>query len=204
MFERAHFILDPSGIYPAPEGWCVIENEAQWLCDIRRLDGQFWIKGKFLCEWTQQWLKAWEMETAIDEVKVSPQAIICQLLSIQLIPEVLTEAEILDLVSKLSAFPKGAEVPRFLAKETGHEEVWLGSPSLSHLAEWLMIEVAERYQFIEQVWRRRVSEASEDNLKSLYLEDDKRALLRKWIGLEDSVSIGLAKFPLEIPVFLVK
>lgn len=202
MPEMANFILDPTGIYPVPEDWCVIDSEAEWLRQTRQQGGQFWIKGKFLCEWTQQWLRAWEMETAIDEVKVSPRTRLCQLLSIQNVPAMLTEPELLDLVTRLSAFPVHEQVARFLAQETGCESVWLGTPSLSHLAEWLTVEVAERYRLIEQVWQRRLSDASEDHLKSFYLAEDKRSLLRKWIGLAGSASIGLGKFPLEIPAFL--
>jgi len=207
MAEKSHFVLDPTEVYPAPAGWRMIESEAQWLRDSQQRGGRFWVKGRFLCEWTQQWLKAWEMEAAIDEVKISPRERLCQLLSGQNVPEALTESETLDFVSKLSAFPEHEQVQRFLAQETGYESVWLGPPSLSGLAEWLMVEVAERYQFVEQVWLRRLleaPEASEDSLKSFYQSADKRSLLRRWIGLEGAAPIELGKFPLGIPAFLAK
>lgn len=204
MIEKSHFVLDPTEVYPAPEGWHVIDSEAQWLRDARWQGGRFWIKGKFLCEWTRQWLKVWEMEAAIDEIKISPRARLCQLLSIPTIPTALTETETLDLVTKLSSFPDHERAARFLAQETECESVWLDSPSLSHLAEWLMVEVPERYQFVEQVWQDRMSDESEDHLKSFYQVKDKRSLLRKWIGLENAASIGLGNFPTEIPAFLAK
>lgn len=204
MTERAHFVLDPTEVYPQPEGWYVIDSEVRWLREARWQGGRFWIKGGFLCDWTLQWLKVWDMETAIDEIKVSPRERLCQLLSVQTVPAALTEPEILDLVTKISVFPDHERAARFLAQETQCESVWLGSPSLSHLAEWLMVEVAERYQFIEQIWQTRMIDASEDHLKGFYHVQDKLSLLRKWIGLENETSIGLGKFPLEIPAFLAK
>lgn len=204
MSNSSHFILDPTEIHPAPEGWQIIESEAQWLRDAQRQGGRFWVRGRFLCDWTRQWLKGWEMETAIDGVKAPPREELCRTLALENVPATLSEREALDLATKLAALPADRQAARFLAQETGHEAVWLGSPSRSHLAEWLQVEVAEPYKFIEQVWQRRLADESEGRLKGCYLTEDKSALLRQWLGLEPAASIGLGSFPLAIPALLAK
>jgi hypothetical protein len=59
--------LDPTKQYPIPDDCIVIRTEMDWIRDFFVTEGKYWVTGKRLCNWTEEWLRAWGLQDAIIE-----------------------------------------------------------------------------------------------------------------------------------------
>ncbi len=62
-------ILDPTGHYEIPQDHIAITTEVDWIKSFFITEGQYWIKGERLCNWTKEWLRVWNKTKAIKEIK---------------------------------------------------------------------------------------------------------------------------------------
>jgi len=70
----AKVILDPTGLYQIPPGCTPITTEVEWLQYFFLADCTYWVKGKRLCDWSREWLRAWDKMEAIIEEKQNPDS----------------------------------------------------------------------------------------------------------------------------------
>ena len=70
----AKVVLDPTGLYPIPSGYTPITTEVEWLQFFFLVDCTYWVRGKRLCDWTREWLRAWDKISAIIEEKQNPDS----------------------------------------------------------------------------------------------------------------------------------
>ncbi|MBD2567736.1 hypothetical protein [Anabaena lutea] len=62
-------ILDSTGSYPPENNHIVISTEVEWLKHFTLEHDHYWIKGKALCNWTEEWLRVWNKLDLIVETK---------------------------------------------------------------------------------------------------------------------------------------
>ncbi|TAE61756.1 MAG: hypothetical protein EAZ87_00860 [Nostocales cyanobacterium] len=61
-------ILDPTGSYPPKNHYIVISTEVEWLKYFTLEHEYYLIKGKGLCNWTEEWLRVWNrLDLIIDQ-----------------------------------------------------------------------------------------------------------------------------------------
>lgn len=65
-------ILDPTGLYQPQNNYTIITTEVEWLQYFTLEHENYWIKGKMLCHWTEEWLKVWNKLDLIIEIKQQP------------------------------------------------------------------------------------------------------------------------------------
>ena len=70
----AKVVLDPTGLYPIPPGYTPITTEVEWLQYFFLADCTYWVRGKRLCDWSREWLRAWDKTSAIVEEKQHPDS----------------------------------------------------------------------------------------------------------------------------------
>ncbi|WP_071188285.1 hypothetical protein [Trichormus sp. NMC-1] len=62
-------ILDPTGLYQPYHNYTLITTEVEWLKHFTLEHDHYWIKGKALCNWTEEWLRVWNKLDLIIEKK---------------------------------------------------------------------------------------------------------------------------------------
>ncbi|OUC12891.1 MAG: hypothetical protein B0A82_20175 [Alkalinema sp. CACIAM 70d] len=211
-------VLDPTGLYSPPVGCIEIRAEADWIRHFFQSEGLYWVTGRGLqanrlCEWTREWLRVWNKLSLIVEEKQNPRSRLNTLFGSVSIPEEWTDEEILKLAAALDAYPLDNPVAHLLADLTEDDrknsefsvrQVWLGSPSIQHLAQWLSIQLPEAYKPLEHIWQNQMAE-SDPELAEYYQTPDKLQLLQQWIGIIKPLARvkALGRFPLAVPDALI-
>jgi len=197
-------VLDPTRLYPIPDGYTPITTELEWMQLFFLADCPYWIKGKLLCDWTREWLRVWNKTDAIIEEKQNPRPRLESLFHPLSLPEEWNDAQVLELIIKLDSYSKENPIPYLLWEVTGNDgNIWFEEPSVNHLAQWLSIQVPEEYRLLEHVWQHQISEHSRE-LAVYYRTEDKLLLLRRWLGLTESPIKELGSYPLTVPASLLK
>lgn len=193
-------VLDPTGLYDIPPGYVPITTEVEWMQSFGVTASACWVKGQFLCDWAEQWLRAWNKTEAIAEIKQKPRLCLEALFNPFPLPSEWTDKQLLSLATKLDSYPQNNPIAYLLADITGSEQqIWLAEPSVQNLAEWLAIQLPEECRLLEQVWQHQFKE---HNLAAYYQTPDKVLLLRRWLGIAEPVLTELGKYPLPVPDFL--
>lgn len=196
-------VLDPTGLYPPAPNHLIIETEVDWLKQFVPQNQAFWIKGEKLCTWTEIWLQRRGQFNAIEILKKEPpRKRLRAILNSNSIPADWSEQKIFDLVNQLYQYPSLEDpIPYFLAEITYTDlSLWQGSPSKKHLAQWLTVTVPEEYKILEDVWKTRFRA---HRLRDYYLTEDKRALLKNWLGIGVQTLDELGVYPLPLPDILL-
>jgi len=198
-------ILDPTGLYPIPDGYTPITTEVEWIQYFFLAECPYWVKGKRLCYWTREWLRVWNKTDAIIEEKQNPRPRLESLFHPLSLPEEWNDAQVLELIIKLDSYSKENPIPYLLSQVTGSDgNIWFEEPSINHLARWLSVQVPEEDRLFERVWQHHISEHSHE-LAVYYRTEDKLLLLRRWLGLTESPIKELGSYPLTaVPTFLLK
>jgi serine/threonine protein kinase len=201
-------VLDPTGLYEIPRGYISITTEVEWMESFGVRGAMpctptpYWVKGKRLCDWAMEWLRVWDKIDAIAEIKTNPRLRLQGLFHPLPLPLEWTDKQLLTLVTRLEGYPQEHPIAYLLADITGTDEkIWLGEPTISHLATWLTIQVPEECRPLEKVWQQKFQD---HDLARYYLTEDKFMLLRCWLGIAEPTITELGKFPLEIPDFLTE
>lgn len=63
-------VLDPTELYDIPPSYIPITTQVEWIQFFGVSDSPYWIRGKFLCQWAEEWLKVWDKTEAIAEIKL--------------------------------------------------------------------------------------------------------------------------------------
>lgn len=191
-------VLDPTNLYPPQSNYRIIQTETEWLEAFSSQARNLWIRGEKLHDWSEAWLKGrnqWDSLNIV--VKQHPKPHLAKILHPEPIPEDWSDQNILHLASQLDRYSSQNPIPYFLAEITGSDvNVWKGSPSLAHLAQWLSIAVPSQYRSLERAWQYQYGSHS---LGQYYLTEDKLNLLRNWLGIGTTPIRELGIFPSEIP-----
>jgi len=191
-------ILDPTGLYSIPSGYVAITTEVEWLLSFGLGASPYWVKGKRLCDWAIEWLRLRGREATV-QIKQEPRPRLEALFYPVPLPDAWNAAHLLALSNKLDEYPQHP-IAHILADVTNHDlQLWLGEPSIPHLATWLSMQVPMSYQIFEQVWQHQVPTSP---LKQYYQTQDKRSLLRRWVGIDQPTILELEPYPLLIPDWL--
>jgi serine/threonine protein kinase len=190
-------VLDPTGKYEIPSGYIPITTEVEWMESFGISASPYWVKGKRLCDWAQEWLKAWNKLDAIAEIKQDPRFRLQEIFGSLPNPCEWTENQQLAVATRLDSYPRDNPVAHFLADITETDkQIWLGEPSIENLAAWLAIQVPQECKPLERVWQNQFLE---HNLGTYYQTQDKLKLLRRWLGIAEPAITELPKYPLPIP-----
>lgn len=186
-------ILDPSGAYPVPGGYLLIDTEVTWMRHFGISNSPYWVQGELLCEWARCWLESWNRTDQIAETKQRPQDKLRELLHPMSLPTDWTEAQCLAVVTRLEAY-EDQPIARLLADLTRTDlQIWLAVPSIENLAHWLPIQVPGDAQILEKVWQR---DRENHELGSYYQTDNKQQILRQWLGIAQP-TVDLPPYPLD-------
>ncbi len=202
-------VLDPTGLYSPPSGCIEIKTEVEWMQSFFQSDALYWVTGKGLqakrlCHWTREWLRVWNRLDCVLEEKQNPRTRLQALFGSTSIPAEWTDQKILELAAAINAYPPENPVAHLLADLLDNErQIWFESPSIRHLAQWLSIQVPDRYKSLERIWQNRAAENASE-LADYYQIEDKLQLLRQWTGIiQSSARVKvLGRYPLPIPDFL--
>ncbi|MHC0068698.1 methylation-associated defense system protein kinase MAD6 [Nostoc sp. UIC 10890] len=190
-------VLDPTGKYEIPLGYIGITTEVEWMESFGITNSPYWVRGKRLCDWAQEWLKAWNKLDAIAEIKQDPRLRLQETFGSLPLPSEWTENQQLAVATKLDFYPQDNPIAHLLADITETDkQIWLGEPSIENLAAWLAIQVPPEYRPLERVWQNQFLE---HNLGIYYQTSDKLKLLRRWLGIAEPAITELPKYPLAIP-----
>jgi serine/threonine protein kinase len=194
-------VLDPSKAYTPPQDYIIIENEVDWMKRFHSNGSPFWVRGEALCKWAEEWLRCWNRSHLIAEVKQPPKAKLATLLEPTPVPSGWTEQQCLAVVTRLEQYPASDPIAYLLADLTESDPmIWLGQPSLEHLAQWLSIQVPEEAVPLEQAWQAKRPHSF---LNSYYQTTNKLQLLRQWLGIAEPKLLELGAYPFEdIPPIL--
>lgn len=211
-------ILDPTGLYPPPTGCIEIRTDAEWMRSFFQSDGLYWVTGKGLqanrlCNWTREWLRVWNKLDVIAEEKQHPQSRLNLLFGQVSIPQEWTEQHILQIATAIDTYPSDNPIAHLLTEVTedyqtnsglSARQVWFGSPSIPHLAQWVFLEVPDAYKPFERIWQNHIAE-TDSELAEYYRTTDKLQLLREWTGIaKPSAKVkALGRFPLPVPRAIV-
>jgi len=206
-------VLDPTGLYSPPAGYIEIRTEVEWIKRFFKSDGLYWVTGRGLqanrlCDWTREWLRVWNKLDAILEEKQNPRTRLQFLFGSVPIPTEWTEPQILQLATAIDIYPPDNPIAHLLADlvegdrmgTDSSRSVWLESPSIHHLAQWLSVQVPDDYIPLERVWQNQMIENAPE-LANYYQTKDKLQLLRQWTGIiKPSTKVkALGRYPLPIP-----
>ena len=202
-------VLDPTGLYSPPSGCVEIKTEVEWMQTFFQSNELYWVTGKGLqasrlCDWTREWLRVWNKLDAILEEKQNPRTRLQSMFGSVPIPAEWNNQQILQLATAIDAYPSEDPVAHLLADLTeGDRQVWFGSPSIRHLAQWLSVQVPHVYKPLERIWQNQIVENASE-LANYYQTEDKLQLLRQWTGIiQPSAKVkALGRYPLPIPRFL--
>lgn len=192
-------VLDPSKAYPADTSrYTVIDTETDWMRHIGISNTPYWVRGKVLCDWTEDWLRCWNRTHQIAEIKHSPRERLVDLLHPVVVPADWNEQQCLAVVMNLEQYETNS-IAKLLAELTKSDpSVWLDAPSLENLAKWLEIEVPQEACILEKAWQAQRSKSA---LTSFYQTPDKQQLLKQWIGIADPKLSKLGSYPLsDVPL----
>ena len=221
--EKFTVTLDPTDIYQIPKGYQAIATELEWLqyFHVQELEApqHYWISGAYLCNFTRKWLELHDLSHTIAAEKQEPivylQSLLGDAINLTQWQSPPLDNYLHSLCDRLSHYqiakPKANPVIELLANITENHQIWTDTPSISHLAQWLLINVHEDFQPFEKYWQQVISQSTDNpKLAAAYIVEKKQEFLRNWIGLDSSSSLiddlidDLGEFPLVIPVQLVK
>lgn len=189
-------VLDPSKAYPVPKGYTLIQTELDWLQHFGVANTPCWVRGVNLCNWAEEWLRCWKRSYQIAEIKLAPRIKLVEFLSPISIPQNWTEQQSLAVAIRLEQYQDKA-IARLLADLSDtHPQIWLASPSVENLAQWLTIEIPEEAKALEQVWQ---NQRANDIIGNYYQTQNKQQLLKQWLGLIEPAIPALGSYPIEIP-----
>lgn len=193
-------VLDPTGLYDIPDGYILITTEREWIQFFGVENAAYWVQGKLLCDWAQEWLRVWQKIDAIAQVKQNPRSKLTDLFHPLPIPTHWTDKKLLTLATQLDNYPQENLIAYLLADITKSDlQIWL-TPNLANLAALLAIQVPQEDKFLEQVWQQQVKH----ELAIYYQNEDKLLLLRRWLGIAQPALEELGKYPLQIPDFVTQ
>jgi hypothetical protein len=198
-------ILDPTNLYQPLSEYIVIKTEVEWVKYFTLKDNGYWIKGKRLCDWTQEWLKVWNQTDLIIEIKQNPRPLLESKLIPLSISKELEEQEILDIVTELNKYESNQSILYLLADITQTDiQFWeQETPSINHLAKWLSIDTPKKYQILEQFWYYHFWEKNKAHqLISYYQISNKIEVLKIWLGISSTQLKNLGKYPFKLPDFI--
>ncbi|MDB9527850.1 protein kinase [Oscillatoria sp. CS-180] len=194
-------VLDPSKAYPPDTGrYTVIDTEADWMRHFGISNTPYWVRGKALCNWAEEWLRGWNRTHQIAEIKRLPHERLAELLGPVNIPTDWTKEQCLAVVMHLERYETNS-VANLLAELTKSDpSIWKDAPSIENLAEWLAIEVPQEACALEKAWQAQCPKSA---LTSYYQTTDKQQLLKQWLGIADSKLSELGSYPfLDVPLSL--
>lgn len=194
-------VLDPSKAYPPDTSrYTVIDTEADWMRHFGISNTPYWVRGKALCDWAEEWLRGWNRTHQIAEIKRSPHERLAELLGPINIPADWTKEQCLTVVMHLARYEKNS-VANLLAEFTKSDpSIWIDAPSLENLAKWLAIEVPQEACILEKAWQAQCPKSA---LTSYYQTPDKQQLLKQWLGIADPKLSELGSYPLpDVPLSL--
>lgn len=190
-------VLDPTGKYEIPSGYIPITTEVEWMEYFGISASPYWVKGKRLCDWAEEWLKGWGRLNAIAEIKQDPCLRLQEIFGSLPLPKEWTEKQQRRVATTLDSYPRDNPVAYLLADITETDkQIWLGEPSIDNLAVWLAIQVPQDCKPLERVWQNQFLE---HYLGTYYQTQDKLALLRRWLLIAEPTINELPKYPLPVP-----
>uniref|UniRef100_A0A0C1N9Y3 PglZ domain-containing protein n=1 Tax=Tolypothrix bouteillei VB521301 TaxID=1479485 RepID=A0A0C1N9Y3_9CYAN len=189
-------VLDPTELYEIPPGYTAIATEVDWMRSFGVSGSPWWVKGKRLCDWAVEWLQVWNRMDEVAEIKPDPKVRLQSLFGSLPLPQEWSDKQILALVTRLDSYPQENPIARLLADVLGHEEIWFGEASITHLATWLTVRVPQECKPLEKVWQQQFQDC---DLATYYLTEDKFQLLRCWLGIAKPSLTELGKYSLDIP-----
>lgn len=198
-FEKP-IVLDPSKAYPPDTSrYTVIETEADWMRNFGISNTPYWVRGRALCDWAEEWLRSWNRTHQIAEIKQLPKEKLVDLLYPVAAPSDWTELQCLAVVKHLERYDS-QPIANLLSELTSSDSsIWLSGPSVENLAQWLPILVPEEAKVLEQAWQ---NQQQSSNLSQYYQTTDKLQLLRQWLGISEPHLPGLEPYPYEVPACL--
>jgi len=194
-------VLDPSKAYPPDTSrYTVIDTEADWMRHFGISNTPYWVRGKALCDWSEEWLRGWNRTHQIAEIKRSPHERLAELLGPVNIPTDWTKEQCLAVVMHLERC-EPHPVANLLAELTKSDpSIWTDAPSLENLAKWLAIEVPQEACVLEKAWQAQRPKSA---LTSYYQTPDKQQLLKQWLGIATPKLSELGSYPLpDVPLSL--
>lgn len=190
-------VLDPSQAYAPPSGYITIASEVDWMRNFEFNGSPYWVKGKALCEWAEEWLRCWNRSYLIAEVKQTPREKLANLLESANIPNYWTELQCFAVVTHLEKYNTSDPISYLLADITESDlQVWLAQPSIKNLAQWLTIQVSEEALPLEQAWQAKRPNSL---LNAYYQTTNKLYLLKQWLGIAEPHLADLGTYPFDIP-----
>ena len=197
-------VLDPSAAYPVPDGYVMIETELDWMRSFSTSDSSpYWVRGKALCDWAEEWLICWNRSQLIADIKSVPRDRLANFLRPIPVPSDWSEEQCLAVVVRLEKYGKdhGQYAITHLLSAISDSEIqtWTESPSVQNLAKWLAIEVPTEAKVLEKTWQSRRNNASLDRY---YQTNDKSQLLKQWLKMTEPHIPDLGIYPLEVPSYL--
>jgi hypothetical protein len=193
-------ILDPTGVYSIPDDVDVVSTERQWLESIGRSNRTCWVKGEWLSRWTREWLRQRGESDLIVEEKTFPRARLQYFLKNIPVPQSWDDRRVLQWVIKLDSYDSDSAIPYLLTDLVpAPPNFWFGPPSLEHLAQFLSMEVQDGFRPFLDVWCDELSERCDEPWTRFYKAVNRDAVVRAWIGLDESDQGPGTVFPLAIP-----
>ncbi|MGB3788404.1 MAG: serine/threonine-protein kinase, partial [Phormidesmis sp.] len=197
-------VLDPSAAYPVPDGYVMIETELDWMRSFSISDSSpYWVRGKALCEWAEEWLICWNRSQLIADIKSVPRERLANFLQPIPVPSDWSEEQCLAVVVRLEKYGEEhgqSAIAQLLSAITDSElQIWTESPSIQNLAKWLSVEVPTEAKVLEQAWQSRRNSTS---LERYYQTDDKPQLLKQWLKIAEPYLLDLGAYPFEVPIHL--
>jgi len=195
--------LDPGGAYPVPASCIEIQTELDWIRYVGTSDKECWIKGQHLCQWTKEWLKAWNVSRDTIEEKEFPRVRLQSLLKQVPVPQEWTQETILEWVNRLESYHSPNPIQSLLCDiAPAGGSLWIESPSVENLALWLQVELPDEVRAFENCWRGEMASSCEGELSECYMSGSREELLRRWLLMLDPPLKTLGVFPGDIPKFL--
>lgn len=201
---REH-LLDRSGDAPVPTGYCVVDNEVDFLQHATDGEGLF-VRGEGLCNWAGAFFQG--RDIAFREVRSPRQELL------DAFPQLTTEqAEaILACVGSRLTELKAPLTAKCILQALYPGSLWEGMPSSRHAAEWLVwLHETSPDSCVQPIllqvargWLEQASNA-ERSAYSVVRPEEAVNLLDSWLGItEGTLSSLLGEFPLSIPIDLVE
>ncbi|NEQ47459.1 MAG: protein kinase [Leptolyngbya sp. SIOISBB] len=187
-------VLDPSKAYsPDISRYTVIDTEVDWMRHFGISNTPYWVRGKALCDWAEEWLRGWNRTHQIAEIKRSPCKKLADLLHPVAVPADWTEQQCLAVVMHSERY-RSYPLANLLAELTKSDpSVWLDAPSPENLAKWLEIEVPQEAYVLEKAWQAQRPKSA---LTPYYQTTDKQQLLKQWLGIADPKLSELGSYTL--------
>ena len=195
-------VLDPKELYDIHPGYIAITTEVEWMQSFGINDSPCWVKGEMLCEWTREWLQAWDKMDAVAEIKQDPRLGLEALFHPLPLPSQWNSKQLLAIATRLDSYPQDNPIAHLLAEITVTDtQIWLPEPSIENFAAWLIIQIPQEWKPLEQVWQNHFPEC---DLTSYYQTEDKLLLLRRWLGIIEPTLTEFGKYPLPVPDVLAE